>query len=463
MGFRPLEWCRDERRGLLFGPAKWLWKKQEKYRIRHPQPGLYGGAQEALRTICGETQAKKYYERYQIQKNRRLLLLFLVGMGMSAAFSIAFAVQRRVPVRVLERPEPSEGVRQYDLQVLADGDRAGKIVVEVPVRQLTPQEAEEFLRQAEEELDTIVGNWYPDAVDDDLSFPDRLQDGVVDVRFDSSRYDVLDGAGHVRNAWLQEEGEVVDLRAVLTCGESRRECVYPIRVIPKGSEFEARLEREAMRRIQGTDAQKTDKTVVLPQDFDGKSLRWETKRSFYGGWTAFLTAVGCLTLYVAFEKDLAKEGEKYREELLLVYPSFLAKLTLLAGTGMPVRMVFFKMAQEAKRKDAAPVYEEVLRTCREMESGETELQAYENFGVRCRLPQYKKCASLLSQNVQKGTGRLLDALRQESVNAFEERKAFALRKGEEAQTKMILPMLMMLVAVMILVMVPACFSFGGLT
>ncbi len=448
---------------MLFGPAKWLWRKQEKYRSRHPRWGLHGRAQEALRAICGEVQARKYYERYQVEKNRRLLFWLLVGMGLSAALTIAFAVQDRTPVQALERPEPSEGARQYALKVLADGDKTGEIAVEVPVRQLTQQEAGELLQKAEEELDVIVAGWNPDAVDTDLSFPDRLQDGLVDVRFDSSCYDVLDGAGHVRNAWLQEEGKVVELCAVLTCGESRRECVYPVLVLPKGTGFAARLEREAVRRIQGDDAQKTDKTIALPQDFDGKALRWEEKRPIYGGWTAFLTAAGCVALYVAFEKDLVREGEKYREELLLVYPSFLAKLTLLAGTGMPVRMVFFKMAQEAKRKTAAPVYEEVLRTCREMESGETELQAYENFGIRCRLPQYKKCASLLSQNVQKGTGGLLVALRQESVNAFEERKAFALRKGEEAQTKMILPMLMMLVAVMILVMVPACFSFGGLT
>ena len=78
------------------------------------------------------------------------------------------------------------------------------------------------------------------------------------------------------------------------------------------------------------------------------------------------------------------------------------------------------------------------------------------------MPEYKKCASLLSQNVQKGAGGMLAALNQEAVNAFEERKAVARKKGEEAQTRMLLPMIMMLVVVMILVMVPACFSFGGL-
>ena len=64
--------------------------------------------------------------------------------------------------------------------------------------------------------------------------------------------------------------------------------------------------------------------------------------------------------------------------------------------------------------------------------------------------------------MRKGTGGLLQALRQEALQAFEERKAYARRQGEEAQTKLLIPMLMMLVVVMILVMVPACFSFGGI-
>ena len=47
------------------------------------------------------------------------------------------------------------------------------------------------------------------------------------------------------------------------------------------------------------------------------------------------------------------------------------------------------------------VYEELMLVCREMESGITETQAYEHFGQRCRLTQYRKCSALLSQNLKK--------------------------------------------------------------
>ena len=160
----------------------------------------------------------------------------------------------------------------------------------------------------------------------------------------------------------------------------------------------------------------------------------------------------------AYDHDLEKEGEARQEELALAYPSFLARLTLLAQTGMPIRQIFARLSKEKN----GVVYEEVRRTFREMESGMTQTEALERFGKRTRLPQDKKCAALLAQNIRRGTGELITALGQEAENAFEEQKAAARRKAEEAQTKLLFPMLLMLSVVMILILVPAWLSFGGL-
>ena len=54
----------------------------------------------------------------------------------------------------------------------------------------------------------------------------------------------------------------------------------------------------------------------------------------------------------------------------------------------------------------------------------------------------------------------MEAHRQEAGNAFEERKNMARRLGEEAGTKLLLPMMMMLGIVMMLIIIPAYFSFS---
>ncbi len=106
-----------------------------------------------------------------------------------------------------------------------------------------------------------------------------------------------------------------------------------------------------------------------------------------------------------------------------------------------------------------PAYEEMVVTCREIESGVGERTAYEHFGERCGGRRYRKLSSLLIQNAKKGTKGLAALLEQEAEEAFEERKNSAKKLGEEAGTKLLFPMLLMLGIVIAIIMVPALLSF----
>ena len=61
----------------------------------------------------------------------------------------------------------------------------------------------------------------------------------------------------------------------------------------------------------------------------------------------------------------------------------------------------------------------------------------------------------MSQNLRKGTKGLTELLKLESIQAFEERKAQAKRLGEEAGTKLLLPLFLVLAVVLVIVIVPA--------
>ena len=93
-----------------------------------------------------------------------------------------------------------------------------------------------------------------------------------------------------------------------------------------------------------------------------------------------------------------------------------------------------------------------------MQRDVTELESYEQFGKRCGLKAYRKLAALLTQNLRKGSKGLSELLRTEADQAFEERKAAAKKRGEEAGTKLLLPMFMMLSMVLLIVIVPAFLS-----
>ena len=103
-------------------------------------------------------------------------------------------------------------------------------------------------------------------------------------------------------------------------------------------------------------------------------------------------------------------------------------------------------------------YEEMTLACREMQNGVAEAKAYENFGLRCRIPCYLKLSALLEQNLKKGSKGLTGLLQLEVREAFEQRRDLARSQGEEASTKLLVPMILMLFAVMLLILVPAGLS-----
>ena len=116
-----------------------------------------------------------------------------------------------------------------------------------------------------------------------------------------------------------------------------------------------------------------------------------------------------------------------------------------------------------RKRNPRPAYEEIRIVCYEMESGVSESEAYRRFGERCGQAKYKTFATLLIQNLQKGSRQMADMLERESTEAWEERKRKARVLGEAAATKLLVPMIMMLIVVMAIVMIPAFMSFYGET
>lgn len=117
---------------------------------------------------------------------------------------------------------------------------------------------------------------------------------------------------------------------------------------------------------------------------------------------------------------------------------------------------------EERKRNPRPAYEEIRIVCYEMESGVSESEAYRRFGERCGQAKYKTFATLLIQNLQKGSRQMADMLERESTEAWEERRK-ARVLGEAAATKLLVPMIMMLIVVMAIVMIPAFMSFYGET
>ena len=65
------------------------------------------------------------------------------------------------------------------------------------------------------------------------------------------------------------------------------------------------------------------------------------------------------------------------------------------------------------------------------------------------------------QNLKKGNKELLSVMQQEAKASFEERRNTARKLGEEAETKLLLPMIVMLAITMLIIIIPAYYSFAA--
>ena len=70
--------------------------------------------------------------------------------------------------------------------------------------------------------------------------------------------------------------------------------------------------------------------------------------------------------------------------------------------------------------------------------------------------------SLLVSGQKIGNRNLMDKLEEEAERVFLERKNTARKLGEEASTKLLIPMMLMLMVVMGIVIVPAFLSIYGI-
>lgn len=392
-----------------------------------------------------------------------VLFLFVLGVGL---ILYDFHASKEASDGIIQRNDYGKGSRTESLEAQVEGE-SEKIPLEIEVkeRQYEAAEIQEFFDEILEKLDKkILGaNESFQHVDQNLNLVSSIEGEPVEISWELDRYDLMNVKGEIMKDAIDPEGESINLKAVLTYTENEAyQASYQqaVCVFPKTAEAKDEVASEISEKIQKNQEKNASKeTFALPKTVEGKKI------SYYfpfnsRGLVLVVMSILILILLWLLGKQRGKELEDQRkEQLLLDYPELVNKLTLFLGAGMTVKRAWRKILQDyensLKDHDTRYVYEEMKLTYREIESGVPEAESYENFGRRCNLPCYLKLGALLSQNLRKGVKGLSEMLHIESLQAFEERKARAKRKGEEAGTKLLLPMFMMLAIVLVIVIMPA--------
>ena len=358
----------------------------------------------------------------------------------------------------LIRNEAGKGNYDVTLDLNANGKEYKNVDIHISERKYSQYELNDMLPEFHKILEKTFLNENSDV--SDVSSPldpvDRIDGYPFDIEWEYSDRFCIDSEGNIQIT-PDENGTLIEACAIVSYGSFKERYIFPLLLKPSKTDDTGDFLATVYELIkEADDLSSTEDKLTLPKEIDGIVLCWtEQKKN-----TALLLFIMSVTvagiLYWAGDNDLNKKVKARDEEMLMDYPEIISKLALYIGAGMTVRMAWKKTATECSSDRAARyAYKEMLCTLYEMERGEGEITAYRHFANRCRLQQYVKLMSLLEQNVKLGASGFLTSLRKEAADAEEERKAFAKRKGEEAGTKLLLPMMMMLAIVMAVIIVPA--------
>lgn len=180
-----------------------------------------------------------------------------------------------------------------------------------------------------------------------------------------------------------------------------------------------------------------------------------------GGLLFGLGAVTSLIVFFLLDKDLEQKNEERKMEMRKEYPGIVNRMSLYMEAGMTIRGAFLRIGSEyaSGKRAVNPIAIELAIACNSLQSGVSEAVVYEAFGRRTGMQEYTRFCSILSQSLKKGSVEICSRLRQEGERATEEGLRFQKKRGEEAETKLLFPMMIMMAIVMLLIMIPA---FSGM-
>jgi hypothetical protein len=390
-----------------------------------------------------------------------ILMLFLAGYVEQSDHVLQDGNQ-------IARPESGSSADRVELLLDAGDVLEGyDYSLSVPARLVTGEEARSFFSEAEAE---IAKSFFADGeeaehVTQAVNMKKSYVDGEVEAEWSLDSYQVVDMDGNIIADDLGEDGALVLVTASLTCGEYEEEYSFAFHVYPQTPSAEEALLAAIGESLSQEEAKEGASRLTLPNEAAGISLHWSEKKQHLVWKVFFFEVVIVLLLRFVMIERRKNERKEQKAQMQLDYADVVCKLLILLGSGMTLKQAWYRITaqysdkRQKKQTEKHYIYEEMLLTSNAIRDGESETVAYRKFADRVELGSYQRLVRILIQNLQTGSRGLCQLLEQESQTALEERKALARKLGEEAGTRMLLPLMMMLGIVIAIIMVPAMMSF----
>lgn len=397
------------------------------------------------------------------KKEKIQIVLICVILLLTVTVLIIRKPSEEGPVRITR---PKNGSRETQL-LLKTGETEKTIRLKVGKKEYTGEEADAIYRETIQILESMLnpGNSEEIVLSESLKLPKTVKETGVKLRWSTSDEEIVKDDGTLCREAVTEETTVI-LQARMTFGEETREHWFYAKVLPYAPGSSERLFYNAQKELERIEEGASEKAgFYLPEKVGEVEIMLPRKETHPLPLLISMAVLLPVVIWLA-KKQEKEKAEKEREQIFMAaYPKVVTKLTLYTGAGMSLRGAWERIAGEYRKRTEQSgikevVYEEILRLAGELKNGMSESGAYEAYGRRINYKPYVRLAALLINRLEKGSSGLREGLEAEVRLAWENHREQVVKAGEEAQTKLLLPMMGMLFLVLAIVMIPAFFNMG---
>ena len=294
---------------------------------------------------------------------------------------------------------------------------------------------------------------------------------IDDFKYFVDYQKVIDGSGNVNNEnfkltefctgfiVIQLSTEIKDKEG----SYKSEKYMLPVRVVSKKLTPLEAFKVAFKKELDNSDKETINEdTIKLPKVINDFKIIYKENRNL-GFLLMPIFGVLVAILLEARDKEEEKEKAKRRIRLLEIdFAQIISKILLYVSSGMTIRNSFIRLAEQYQKSKSGvknfenrAAYEELVVVKNKLASGYSEINAYEEMAKNINLRIYTRFLNIIIQSIKNGNKELKNILNMEVQDALYERKQNAKKLGEEAATKLVLPLMLMLSVIMVVIMVPA--------
>lgn len=438
------------------------WRQRAEKQVRDSLKGQYAAETEE--------QLQKRTREFLLRQGKIVLVEVIAGIFLFCGllFSCIFSSK----YILLDRNAFGQGMKEVQLSLKKDKKKK-KITYKVEEQRISSKKSQEKYKGFFKKLEKKMAGENPslNKVSMSLNLPESIEDYPFEITYEflEDGYVQLDGTLNEEAQRKLNKGESYITYITVTARyrgyKASKE--YKITIIPKEATAKEGLFYKVQKYLQKKEKQNPYGSYVkVPSSYGKVKIQKEGDRNGISS-IAVLFIVVCLFIPIHNYLKLREDAEQCQKDAERDFPVIVHLLTLYMGAGLSffsaIRRIgySYRKQRESDMKRQRYAFEKILLMEQQMNNGISQKEACQNWGLQFKSDMYQKLSLILIQSFTKGSKEAAMLMEAEEREAFRKRVYRAKEEGEEAATRLLFPMILLLGQVMLLVMYPALIRFQG--